>query len=54
MKTSDKQLVELIENLVAIIDHELLPNAANIAIQDFGRLNDALIDARAVLRSERS
>lgn len=40
---------ELIRTLVAIIDEELLPNAAHIAIQDFGRLNDALVEARRVL-----
>ena len=47
----DEKTKELIRDLVAIIDEELLPNAAGIAIQDFGRLNDTLIEARQALKS---
>lgn len=40
---------ELIRDLVAIIDEELLPNAGKLALQDYARLNDTLIAARQLL-----
>ena len=43
------EIHKIIENLVAIVDEELLPNAANIVIHNFERLNNTLIDARAIL-----
>jgi hypothetical protein len=47
----DEKTKELVRDLVDIIDEELLPNAAGIAIQDFGRLNSTLIEAREFLNS---
>jgi hypothetical protein len=46
-----EKIKDIIRDLVAIIDEELLPNAAGIAIQDFGRLNETLIEARIILNS---
>lgn len=45
---------ELLENLVAIIDEELLPNAGGIVIRDFGRLNQSLMAARVLLKESAS
>lgn len=44
------QRVELIRKLVAIIDEELLPNAAGLPIKNLARLNDTLMAARELLK----
>lgn len=46
------QQVDLVRDLVAIIDEELLPNIGHLAIQDYARLNDTL--GRARLNADRS
>lgn len=41
---------QLITNLTAIIDQELMPHAYKLPIQDFQRLNETLMEARKVLK----
>ena len=44
-----KHLKILISTAVDIIDEEMMPHIGNMAIQDYARLNEFLVDARLVV-----
>ena len=44
-----KNLKVLIATAVDIIDEEMMPHIGNMAIQDYARLNEFLMDARLVV-----
>ena len=44
----EKNLKILVATAYDIVDKELLPNIATMAIQDFGRLNRFMIDATPI------
>lgn len=48
--TREQELLNLLTRAIAVIE-DFLPNIGHCALQDYGRLNDVLIDSARVLRA---
>ena len=49
-KYKTNEVAELVKNLKAIIEEELMPNSKNIVVSDYSRLNDTLLEAGRFLK----